>query len=322
MFTVACDMGGTRIKLGLVKNSELITTDIIPAHSGSGLKPRLPVIAETIQKLCIRTNIKVNDCLGIGIASPGVISQDNTRIVSINEKYSDAPSLDLVKWAEEEFGIPLYIENDARMATIGEWKYGAGKNCSNVVMITLGTGLGTSAVVNGLLLRGSHGIAGLLGGHFTINIVNGRKCTCGNIGCSEIEASTVSLNELAHEYPGFSESALSRYKKIEYAEVFKHAEENDPCAQYLLKHSLKIWAVTALNLVHAYDPELLILGGGIMSSADIIIPSIQEYLDKYTWNPFEKTKVVRAMHGNNAALLACEWLIKTKLKNKKREIFV
>ncbi len=312
MFTIACDMGGTRIKLGLVRNGKVIDTVVIPAYSGKGLEPRLPAIAEAVNELCGKNQVKTADCIGIAIASPGVISKDNTRIASMNEKYYDAPSLDLVAWAEKEFGIPLYIENDARMATIGEWKYGAGIDCDNLVMMTLGTGLGTSAVVNGQLLRGFHGIGGLLGGHFTINY-NGRKCTCGNIGCSEIEASTVSINELAHEHSQYNESKLKNETSIEYEAVFKFAAEGDTCASYLLEHSLKVWSITALNLVHAYDPEFVIMGGGIMASGDIIIPVVQKYIEDHAWNPWEKPKVVKAVHGNNAALLACEWLLKEKL---------
>jgi len=312
MYTIACDMGGTRIKLGLVKDSKVINTEVIPAYSGKGLKPRLPAIVETINKMCVNQKVKSKDCIGMAIASPGVISSDNRRIASMNEKYFDAPSLDLTAWAKEELGVPLFIENDARMATIGEWKYGAGRNYDYLVMMTLGTGLGTSAVINGQLLRGFHGIGGLLGGHFTVNY-NGRKCTCGNIGCSEIEASTVSINELAKAYPGFCNSKLANEEVIEYEAVFKCAADGDLCASYLLEHSLKVWSITVLNLVHAYDPEIVILGGGIMASGDIIIPAIQNYLEKYTWNPWDKPRVVKAENGNNAALLACEWLLKNKL---------
>jgi len=315
MYTIACDMGGTRIKLGLVKDSKVITTEVIPAYSGKGLKPRLPVMVETINNMCNKQNTLSKNCIGMAIASPGVISSDNRRIASMNEKYFDAPSLNLTAWAKEELGVPLFIENDARMATIGEWKYGAGKNYDYLVMMTLGTGLGTSAVINGQLLRGFHGIGGLLGGHFTVNY-NGRKCTCGNIGCSEIEASTVSINELAKAYPGFHDSKLANEDVIEYESVFKYAADGDLCASYLLEHSLKVWSITVLNLVHAYDPEIVILGGGIMASGDIIIPAIQDYLEKYTWNPWDKARVVKAENGNNAALLACEWLLKNKLNLK------
>ena len=128
------------------------------------------------------------------------------------------------------------------MAAIGEWKYGAGKGCDNLVMMTLGTGLGTCPVVDGKLLKGAHGLAGILGGHFTINY-KGAKCTCPNVGCAEIEASTVSLHDMAHKHSEFSTSKLNAYEKIEYAEVFKFAAEGDKCAFDLLEHSLEIWAI-------------------------------------------------------------------------------
>ncbi|MCP4176421.1 MAG: ROK family protein [bacterium] len=314
MYTIAFDMGGTRIKIGIIKDGKIKKTEIIPALSDVGLTARLPTIKKVIINLCNDLNIKFNDCQGIGIACPGVISQDNMKIVSINEKYNDAVSIDLPVWSKKEFNLPLYIENDARMACIGEWKYGAGRGCNNIAIMTLGTGIGTSAVVDGNLLRGSHGIAGLLGGHFTINY-NGEKCTCPNIGCSELEASTVSLDKNARKHPAFNISKLSNEENIEYAAVFKYAKEGDACAKYLLQRSLKIWAVTALNLAHAYDPEIIILGGGIMASGDVIIPVIQKHVSSHTWNPYDKAKVIKAEHGNNAALLASEWLLNNKIKN-------
>jgi glucokinase len=311
MYTIAIDMGGTRIKLGLVKDGILVDLENIKAFSDIGLEPRLPVIAETIISLCKKNNITVKDCIGIGISSPGV-NENNLKIASMNEKYNDAVNLDLPKWADETFALPLFIENDARMAAIGEWKYGAGRGFDNIVMMTIGTGLGTCPIVDGKLLRGAHGIAGILGGHFTVNY-RGAKCTCPNIGCAEIEASTVSLNKLAHEHKDFKDSKLSKFDKIEYAEVFKFAKEGDKCASDLLEHSLNIWSITVQNLVHAYDPELIILGGGIMASGDVIIPRIQEYIENHSWNPWGKPKVVAAQHGNSAALLACEWLLKEKI---------
>ena len=314
MYTIACDMGGTRIKLGLVKDSTVHATETIPALSGQGLKPRLPVIAETINKLCENNGIETKNSIGIGISSPGV-NENNLRIVSINEKYNDAIDIDLPKWAKETFNLPLFIENDARMAVIGEWKYGAGKGFDNIVMMTIGTGLGTCPIVDGKLLKGAHGLAGILGGHFTVNY-NGKKCTCPNIGCSEIEASTVSLHELAKGNKNFTKSRLSAFDKIEYAEVFKFAKEGDKCAVDLLEHSLNIWSITVLNLVHAYDPEIVILGGGIMASGGVILPVVQQYIEKHAWNPWKKPRVVSAVHGNKAALLACEWLLKEKLNLK------
>ncbi|HJO92626.1 MAG TPA: ROK family protein [Victivallales bacterium] len=316
MYTIGFDMGGTRIKIGIIKDGKIAKTEIIPALSNIGLEARLPAIKKVISELCSNLDINFNDCQGIGIACPGVISQDNKKIVSINEKYNDAVSLDLPAWSKKEFNLPLFIDNDARMACIGEWQYGAGRGYDNLVMMTLGTGIGTSAVVDGNLLRGSHGIASLLGGHFTINY-NGDKCTCPNIGCSELEASTVTLDKNARKHSAFNISKLSKEENIEYEKVFKYAEEDDICAKYLLERSLNIWSITALNLAHAYDPEVMILGGGIMASADVIIPAVQDYVSSHSWNPYDKVKILRAEHGNNAALLASEWLINKRASDQK-----
>src|SRR3990170_7444612 len=110
-------------------------------------------------------------------------------------------------WAMERWGVPLVLENDARAALVGEWQYGAGKDCDNVVLITLGTGVGTAALINGKLLHGKHFLAGSLGGHMSINL-HGDVCNCGNLGCVESEASTWALQKLVTRDRNFHSSTL------------------------------------------------------------------------------------------------------------------
>jgi glucokinase len=123
----------------------------------------------------------------------------NKKVLTINDKYGDVISLDLEKWAFEHFGVPLEIENDTRAALLGEWKFGNGRGYNDVVLMTLGTGIGTSAVIEGKILRGRHFQAGILGGHFIVN-PKGKLCNCGNVGCAEAEASTWNLEEIVAEH--------------------------------------------------------------------------------------------------------------------------
>src|ERR1035438_3648396 len=124
-------------------------------------------------------------------------------------------------------------------------------------MITLGTGLGTAAVIEGKLLRGQHGQAGVLGGHSTVRY-GGRDCSCGNIGCAEAEASTAFLEKIAATLPEWNSSSLRKLATLNYAAVFKYAAAGDSCAVKLRDHSLLVWATLAANLIHAYDPEIVI----------------------------------------------------------------
>jgi glucokinase len=209
-------------------------------------------------------------------------------------------------------GLPLAIENDARMALIGEWRAGAGRGVDNLAMITLGTGLGTSAVIEGRVLRGKHGQAGVLCGHFTVRY-GGRGCTCGNLGCAEAEASTGVLCDMVAGSREFDNSSLRHAATLNYGLIFKHAAAGDPCALALRDHSLEVWSALAVNLIHAYDPEVLILGGGIMGSAEVILPAVSNYVGLHAHTPWGKVRVVASELGDQAALVAAEWLLEEQL---------
>jgi glucokinase len=305
---LACDLGGTRIKLGLVRDGALISIEVLPAHSDRPLRSRLDAVARSFRRLCDEAQIAIASCAGLGVSFPSLVDAASAQVLDEHGKYRDAPGFDLRGWAQDALGLPLAMENDARMALIGEWRYGAGRGCDNLVMITLGTGLGTSAVIEGRVLRGKHGQAGCLGGHLTVRY-EGRHCGCGNIGCAEAEASTSVLAKLAHESEDFASSALAREPKVDYAAVFRLADADDPCARRLRDHSLRVWSALAVSLVHAYDPEMLILGGGIMASGEAILPFVRDYVHRHARTPWGKVRVVASQLGDPAALLACEWLV-------------
>jgi glucokinase len=175
-------------------------------------------------------------------------------------------------------------------------------------MITLGTGLGTSAIIDGKVLRGKHGQAGVLGGHFTVNY-RGRGCTCGNLGCAEAEASTAFLAELVKAHPDFPSSSLAKASVLDFAAVFRLATQGDTCARAIRDHSLQVWSSLAVNLIHAYDPELVIIGGGIMASAEVILPFVQNYVDRHAHTPWGKVSVVASELNDHAVFAAAEWLL-------------
>jgi glucokinase len=309
-------MGGTRIKLGIVRDGAVIASDVIPAHSDEGLATRLPPLEEALRELCRRASVDIAACAGIAISFPSLVDVHTGRILAEYGKYRDGPQVDLRAWANASLRLPLAIENDARMALIGEWRHGAGRGSDNVVMITLGTGLGTSVVIEGNILRGKHGQAGCLGGHMTVKYENGRPCSCGNVGCAEAEASTAFLSRIASERADFANSSLSREPVLDYAAMICHATAGDACAQSLLEHSVRVWGALAVNLIHAYDPEIVVIGGGIMAGADVILPRIREYVLRYAHTPWGKVKIVKSELGDQAGLIAAEWLVQEQLGQK------
>ncbi|UHG93793.1 ROK family protein [Spirosoma oryzicola] len=305
---IAIDLGGTRIKLGLVRAGTVLLTSQLDSQSGQGLQSRLPQIQATVNDMLAKAGLSAADLAGLGVAVPGIVDPVQQRVLSINAKYSDAPNLDLPGWARETWGVPFYLENDTRAALLGEWQHGSGRGYDNVVLMTLGTGIGTSAVIEGQLLRGKHFQAGVLGGHFIQN-THGNRCNCGAVGCAEAEASTWSLAERATTHTTYAQSMLCRYDTVDYEAVFRCAEQGDALAITLRDQSIAIWAACAYNLVQAYDPEVLILGGGVMASRNVIIPPIQHRLNQNAWATWGNVAVVPSLLTDSAALLGTAHLV-------------
>ena len=306
MAAIAIDFGGTRIKLGMVEQGTVRAMRVLDADSRTGLAARLPAIREAIHATCIEAGFSLAQCRGVGMALPCLVRGD--RIVSTIDKYPDATEIDLPAWSRESLGLPLVLENDANAALAGEWQRGAGAGCRSVVLMTLGTGIGTSAIIDGVPLRGQHGQAGCLGGHITVNL-DGERCVCGNVGCAESEASTWALPARARGDGAFADSTLAREPLLDYRAVFAHADAGDTLARRLRDRAIAVWSAAAVSLVHAYDPELIVLGGGIMKSPGPIIATMQAYLDEHAWVGWGKVKVVRGQLDDSAALLGLEYLV-------------
>ena len=219
MISLGVDFGGTRIKLGVVRDGVVIAQSVLAAESGRHLMERLEAVATALGKLCAQAGIGLSECDGVGFSYPSIIDRRNARILDHFGKFGDASAIDLRSWSETRLNLPLAIDNDARMALIGEWRYGAGRGSDNCVIITLGTGIGVSAVVEGQVLRGKHGQAGILGGHTTLQ-TDGGGCVCGNVGCAELLASTSVIARLAREHPLFPKSKLASLETIDYAAIF------------------------------------------------------------------------------------------------------
>ena len=209
-------MGGTRIKLGLIDGTgKLLEAEDLPAKADLTMEVRLNELVKDINRI-ISDKYKL---LGIGIAFPGIIDKTRNKILSKYVKYTDAHKIDLELWAETNWNVPLVIENDARAALLGEWQYGAGEGCRNILMVTLGTGMGSAVLIEGKLLRGKNFIAGNLGGHMSIDF-EGEKCNCGNIGCVETAGSTWALKKNLSKIENYKSSELYGLSSFGYKDVF------------------------------------------------------------------------------------------------------
>jgi glucokinase len=302
MRALALDLGGTHIGCGVVDEDRLLAHTSLDVEDASSLADLLPDVADALHGLLREADMTANECEGVTIGFPGIVDARDGKIHSALKKYVDAPNLDLAAWARKTFGLPLRIENDARMALMGEHYGGAGRDVKNIVMMTLGTGIGSATILEGRLLRGVHGHAGCLSGHLTVKF-DGRPCHCGNVGCAEAEASGWSMPHVARAWPGFTQSALAEVEKLGFRELFRHAEHGDRVACEVRERCLRVWAANAVSLIHAYDPEILILGGGVMQGSGPVLSFVQESVNAHTWSTWGKTQVKVAALGNLAALL-------------------
>jgi glucokinase len=296
---IIIDMGGTRLKIGLFRHTELVKCNVVSSCAQENFENTLRIFDVEIKALIESQGVSLID--GIGLSMPGIIDTKANKILSINDKYSDAVSFDLNGWAKAYWNCNLVTENDARAALVGEWQQGAGKGIDNLVMMTLGTGIGGAALIEGKLLHGKHFQAGCLGGHFCIDF-QGEACNCGSKGCVETKGSSWVLPDLAKagNYP---------IEGISFKKLFDDMRSGNQTATDILRICVDSWSACAINLVHAYDPEMLIVGGGVMKSADLILPEIQTWVEKYAWTPWGKVAVRKAELEDTAALYGMNYLL-------------
>jgi glucokinase len=296
---IGIDLGGTCIKVGLVADNTVIAKKMIAAQSAKGLQSNLPCIETAIATLLSENNVAAGALKGIGLAFPGLVNPQTKQILSTNQKYDDAQNINLENWVKEKWGVKFFLDNDARMAAVGEWKYGAGKDNDNLVVMTIGTGIGTSAIVEGKLLRGKHFQAGCLGGHFTIQY-NGRKCTCGNLGCVEAYGATWSLKQTSAAVQGDDKK---RRDFSDFSLLFDAIAKNDLTARHILQECMDVWAAGIINLIHAYDPEVVVIGGGVMNRQELVIPYLTQKVHQYAWCPWGKVQIRPTQLLSNAGIL-------------------
>ena len=309
MRALTIDLGGSHATLALVEDSEVVCCKKLSLHQEESLGAILPLFANTFREMLVRHDSEIDTWDGLVFGFCGLADVRAGRVLSTNKKYDDAPLLDLPGWCKREFGIRFLIENDARMALLGEVNAGAAKGFEDIVMMTLGTGIGGAAMIDGQLLRGKHAQAGCLGGHLPARF-DGRTCTCGAVGCVETEASSWALPALVAEWPGFSGSTLASSGELNFRTLFQSADGGDPVAVAVRDHCVSVWSSAVVGLIHAYDPEVVVIGGGVMRSSRSILPAIEAYVHQHAWTPWGKVQVVQAALGDHAALLGAVPLLR------------
>lgn len=306
------DLGGSHASCAVVRDGSIVVRINLPADGRTCLRDLLPSIAASLRHCLQLAGLGPGACSAVVLGFCGVVNPREKRVLATNEKFSDATAVDLGEWCAREFSLPFLLENDARLALLGETAYGAAQGFEDAVMITLGTGIGAAAMIQGRLLQSKHGLAGMIGGHFPV-VLDGRLCTCGNRGCAESEASTIAIEQIYREHGGSFESAGNDGAAAGFAELFRAVDASDPVAVAVMKHCFRVWSVLTVALIHAYDPEVVVFGGSVLKRAADIIPHVQGYVDAHAWTPGRIVPLRVSAFGSDAALLGAIPLIESSL---------
>ena len=221
-------------------------------------------------------------------------------------------NFEIVKTIRETYDLPTYLDNDANVATLGEFMFGAGKGTENMVFITASTGIGGGAVINGKLFRGTTGNA-LEIGH-TIVANEGPRCGCGNIGCAEALGSGTAIGKRAKEAVATNvETSLKNYENVTSKEVFKEAANGDRVAKNILETSLNYLGIAVANTITNFDPEKVVIGGGVINGGSIVLDTIRRVVGERALKTFaDSCTVEKAVLGGKAGVLGAAALAITE----------
>lgn len=308
-YVVGVDLGGTKIYTALVDlEGNIIKEKAVETLAFEGENAVMGRIIDTINYVI--DGSEKNLIKSIGIGSPGPLDVKNGVII----ENSNLPfkNFEIVKTIRETYDLPTYLDNDANVATLGEFMFGAGKGTENMVFITASTGIGGGAVINGKLFRGTTGNA-LEIGH-TIVANEGPRCGCGNIGCAEALGSGTAIGKRAKEAVATNvETSLKNYENVTSKEVFKEAANGDRVAKNILETSLNYLGIAVANTITNFDPEKVVIGGGVINGGSIVLDTIRIVVGERALKTFvDSCTVEKAVLGGKAGVLGAAALAITE----------
>lgn len=308
-YVIGVDLGGTKIYIALVDlEGNIIKEKTVETLAHEGEQAVMGRIIDTINYVIDGTDKDLIRAIGIG--SPGPLDVKNGVIIeTANLPFKN---FEIVKTIKEEYELPTYLDNDANVATLGEFMFGAGKGTENMVFITASTGIGGGAVLNGKLFRGATGNA-LEVGHMTVS-TEGPRCGCGNLGCAEALGSGTAIGRRAKEAVSTNvKTSLKNYDNVTSKEVFKEAANGDRVAKNILNTSLTYLGIAVANTITNFDPEKVVVGGGVVNGGDIVIDTIRNVVEERCMAAFvENCKIEKAVLGGKAGVLGAAALAITE----------
>ena len=311
-FRIGVDVGGTNVKVALVDTTgSIVFTDTVPTRAEMGYEYTISNMIKAIQDVIRESKTDMKDIKGIGFGFPGQIDCDNgiVRLAPNIPGWVNIPIADIVS---KEFGVPVKVDNDVRCAALAELNYGAGKGATNMICITVGTGIGSGLIVNGKLVRGASNAAGELG-HIKLQMEGGPLCGCGDHGCLEAFASGPSIVAMAEEYVRGGKS--TKYRELAKNEITPYyvceaAKQGDVVAKKIFEIIGNYIGIGLASVVNLLNPEKIVIGGGVADAGEFLFGPIKETLKKRSM-PIqgEAVQVVHAELGNTAGVIGASLLI-------------
>lgn len=295
------DVGGTSVKCGLFQTDGTLADKWeIPTRTENQGENILPDVAEAIRNKMQERGIDKADVAGVGIGIPGPINTKGEAACAVNLYWGFKP---VAKELSELTGLPAKAGNDANVAALGEaWK-GAAAGAQNVVMATLGTGVGGGIIVGGKIVAGHHGAGGEIG-HANIDHSENEKCNCGNSGCLEQYASATGIVRVARQILESSSetSTLRGIEKLTAKDVLDAFKAGDVLAGKIMEQVGEKLGGALAFIAAVVDPEAIVIGGGVSKAGQPLIDCIQKYYREYAFSLCKDTPMVIASLGNDAGI--------------------
>ena len=301
------DIGGTTVKLGLfTTDGEIVDKWEIKTRTENQGEAVLPDIAEALKEKLEEKKIGRDEVEGIGVGVPAPVNAEGVvqNTANLGWGYKEVK-----REMEELSGMRAEIGNDANVAALGEMWLGAGKGRKNIVMVTLGTGVGGGIIIDGKPLVGAHGAGGEIG-HLCVNYEETDHCGCGNTGCLEQYASATGSTRLANIRLAKDDAkSVLREQEVSAKTVFDAVKAGDAVAKEIAEEFGKYLGHAMANLAAVVDPSAIVIGGGVSKAGEVLIEYVEKNFKERAFFANKDTEFVLATLGNDAGICGAAKLI-------------
>ncbi|MCI7533070.1 MAG: ROK family glucokinase [Lachnobacterium sp.] len=302
------DVGGTTVKVGFFETSgALLDKWEIKTNTANGGEAILPDIAKTIEEKLSKEGISKDEVQGIGIGVPGPVLNASVVTRCVNLGWGE---IDVAGTLSKIIGLPVKVGNDANVAALGEMWQGGAKGSSNVVMVTLGTGVGGGIIVDGRIVAGANGAGGEIG-HLNVCEDELESCNCGQHGCLEQYASATGVVRMAKRKLAKTseETSLHKFEDLTAKDVFDEAKAGDKVALEIVDEVCEILGKTLGKIACVVNPEVFVIGGGVSKAGQILIDTVKKYYVPNTFTSCKDARFELASLGNDAGMYGCMCLM-------------